>query len=86
MIHVQSFTCEQFDNDIFEDFEDVFVDSIENDISKIVSLHFSKNVAEMIEFLQEALKPNFDEVEVLQIKTPEKNLFLFKKNRKVSLA
>jgi hypothetical protein len=83
MIHVQSFTYEQFRNDIFEDFEDVFVDNIENDILKTVSIHFSKSTIEMIRFLKEGLKPNLDEVEVLQIKTSEKNLFLFKKNRKI---
>lgn len=86
MINVKSFTYEQFKNDIFEELEYVFVDSIENDILKITDLYFTKNVTEMIEFLQKDLKPNFDEVEVLQIITMEKNLFLFKKNRKSSLA
>lgn len=86
MMHVQSFTYKQFDNDIFEDFEDVFVDSIEKDILKITDSHFTKNVTEMIKFLQEDIKPNFDEVQILQIKTQEKNLFIFKKNRKQSLA
>jgi hypothetical protein len=80
MIEVKAFTYEQFTNNI-EDTENFYVNDIEKDMSRILESNFPKNV-----MTQEIFKLSLNQIEVLQIKTPDKNLMLVKNIKQLSLS